>query len=320
MQGVFLDTDTLNPDEMDFAALEALMPWTFHPLTRPEERVARLQDAQVVITNKVVLDAAILKACPSLKLICICATGTNNVDLEAARERGITVCNVSGYARASVAQHTLTLMLSLATRWHQYDRDVKAGAWSRAAQFCLLNHPIMELAGKTLGLIGHGDLGREVARLAEALGMQVLVAESFQRHGGQSGRVTLAELLPQADVLSLHCPLTTQTDKLVNASFIAQMKPGAFLINTARGGLIDEPALADALRSGHLGGAGLDVLSSEPPPADHPLLAEDIPNLIITPHNAWGTRECRQRLLNGVVENIRQWQAGSAINVVNASP
>jgi len=221
MQGVFLDTDTLNPDEMDFSALEALMPWTFHPLTRPQDRLARLDGAQVVITNKVVLDAATLRACPSLKLICICATGTNNVDLDAARELGITVCNVSGYARASVAQHTLTMMLSLDTRRHTYERDVKATTRSPAQQFRLPNHPIMELAGKTLGLIGHGDLGREVARLAEALGMQVLVAESFQRHGGQSGRVSLAELLPQADVLSLHCPLTPQTDKLVNASFPA---------------------------------------------------------------------------------------------------
>ena len=317
MQGVFLDTETVNPEQLDFSALEALMSWTFHPFTAPAERIARLQGAEVVITNKVVLDADTLAACPSLKLICICATGTNNVDLAAARAQGITVCNVSGYARASVAQHTLTLMLSLATRWHDYDRDVKAGAWSQAAHFCLLHHPIMELAGKTLGVMGYGDLGREVARLAEALGMQVCVAESFQAHGGQSGRVSLAELLPQADVLSLHCPLTPQTDKLVNAAFLAQMKPGALLINTARGSLIDEPALADALRSGHLGGAGLDVLSSEPPPADHPLLADDIPNLIITPHNAWGTRECRQRLLDGVVENIRQWQAGSAINVVS---
>ena len=316
MQGVFLDTETVNPEQLDFSALEALMSWTFHPFTAPAERIARLQGAEVVITNKVVLDADTLAACPSLKLICICATGTNNVDLPAAKAQGITVCNVSGYARASVAQHSLMLMLALATHCVQYDAAVKRGEWSAARQFCLLDYPIMELAGKTLGIIGFGDLGRETARLAEAFGMEIAVAQSFSG-ASHEGRLSLNELLPRADVLSLHCPLTAQTEKLVNAAFLAQMKAGALLINTARGGLIDEPALADALRSGHLGGAGLDVLSSEPPSRDHVLLADDIPNLIITPHNAWGTRECRQRLLDGVVSNIRSWQAGAATNVVN---
>ncbi|MCG8391824.1 MAG: 2-hydroxyacid dehydrogenase [Pseudomonadales bacterium] len=316
MQGVFLDTETVNPDELDFSGLQALMSWTFYPYTDADQRVERLQSAEVVVTNKVVLDADTLAACPSLKLICICATGTNNVDLTAARERGITVCNVTGYARAAVAQHTLMLMLSLATRCQQYDRAVKRGDWSAGRQFCLLDYPIMELAGKTLGIIGFGDLGREVARLAEAFGMEIAVAQSFSG-AGHEGRMPLNELLPRADVLSLHCPLTAQTEKLVNAEFLAQMKAGALLVNTARGGLIDEPALADALRSGHLGGAGLDVLSSEPPPRDHVLLADDIPNLILTPHNAWGTRECRQRLLDGVVGNIESWQAGAAMNVVN---
>lgn len=316
MQGVFLDAETVNPDELDFSALEALMSWTFFPCTDVAMRVERLQGVEVVITNKVVLDAATLAACPSLKLICICATGTNNVDLNAAREQGIVVCNVSGYARASVAQHTLMLMLSLATHCQQYDQAVKRGDWSNARQFCLLDYPIMELAGKTLGLIGFGDLGRETARLAEAFGMNIAVAQSFSGNS-HSGRLPLSELLPCADVISLHCPLTPQTDKLVDAVFLSQMKPGALLINTARGGLVDEQALADALRGGQLGGAGLDVLSSEPPPRDHVLLADGIPNLIITPHNAWGTRECRQRLLDGVVSNIRNWQAGAPSNVVN---
>jgi len=316
MQGVFLDSETVNPDELDFSALDALMPWTFFPYTAPAQRVERLQGAQVVITNKVVLDADTLAACPALKLICICATGTNNVDLNAARDQGIVVCNVSGYARASVAQHSLMLMLTLATHCLQYDRAVKRGDWSEARQFCLLDYPIMELAGKTLGIIGYGDLGRETGRLAEAFGMKVIAAQSFSGRS-HDGRLPLSELLPQADVISLHCPLTAQTDKLVDAAFLSQMKPGALLINTARGGLVDEPALAEALRSGQLGGAGLDVLSSEPPPRDHVLLAKDIPNLIITPHNAWGTRECRQRLLDGVVSNIQNWRAGAATNVVN---
>ena len=316
MQGVFLDSETVNPDELDFRALEALMSWTFFPYTLPAQRVERLHGADVVITNKVVLDADTLAACPSLKLICICATGTNNVDLAAARERGITVCNVSGYARAAVAQHTLMLMLSLATHCQQYDGAVKRGDWSHARQFCLLDYPIMELAGKTLGIIGYGDLGRETARLAEAFGMTIVVAQSFSGSSHQ-GRLPLSELLPQSDVVSLHCPLSPQTEKLVDDAFLSQMKPGALLINTARGGLVDERALAEALRSGQLGGAGLDVLSSEPPPRDHVLLADDIPNLIITPHNAWGTRECRQRLLDGVVSNIENWKAGTPVNVVN---
>ena len=317
MQGVFLDTDTLGPDELDFTAFDDMLSWTLHPQTRPDQRVSRLDGAQVVVTNKVVLDAATLKVCPSLKLICICATGTNNVDLDAAAAQGITVCNVTGYARASVAQHTMALLLSLAARLVPYHEDVRSGRWSQAPQFCLLDHPMTELAGKTFGVIGYGDLGREAARLAEAFGMTVQIAESFQAQGNQSGRVPMASLLPAADVISLHCPLTPQTDKLVDAAFLSQMKPGALLLNTARGGLIDELALADALRSGQLGGAGLDVLSSEPPAADHPLLADGIPNLLITPHNAWGTRESRQRVLDGVVGNIRQWQAGSPINVVS---
>ena len=316
MQGVFLDAETVNPDELDFSALNGLMSWTFHPFTDPSQRLERLQNMDVVITNKVMLDATTLAACPSLKLICICATGTNNVDLQAASELGIVVCNVSGYARASVAQHTLMLMLSLATHCQQYDQTVKQGGWSRARQFCLLNYPIMELAGKTLGIIGYGDLGRETARLAEAFGMKIAVAQSFSGNS-HPDRLSLGELLRQSDVVSLHCPLTPQTDQLVDAAFLAQMKPGALLINTARGGLLDESALADALRGGHLGGAGLDVLSEEPPPKDHVLLAADIPNLIITPHNAWGTRECRQRLLDGVVANIRSWQTGDPMNVVN---
>lgn len=316
MQGVFLDSETVNPDELDFSTLQALMSWTFYPFTDPAQRVERLQHAEVVITNKVLLDAATLAACPSLKLICICATGTNNVDLNAAREQGITVCNVSGYARAAVAQHSLMLMLTLATHCLQYDQAVKRGDWSDGRQFCLLDYPIMELAGKTLGIIGYGDLGRETARLAAAFGMKIAVAQSFSGRSHE-GRVPLSELLLQSDVVSLHCPLTPQTEKLVDAAFLSQMKPGALLINTSRGGLVDEQALADALRSGQLGGAGLDVLSSEPPRRDHVLLSADIPNLIITPHNAWGTRECRQRLLDGVVSNIENWQGGAATNVVN---
>lgn len=308
MRGVFLDTLTMKPEELDTSALESTLDhWDFFETTAPAETAQRIADADVVLTNKVVLDRELIENTPKLKLICICATGTNNIDLRAAEEKGIAVKNVAGYTGSSLSQHTIALLLALATRWHQYSADVKRGRWSQSPVFCRLDYPVMELAGKKLGVIGYGDLGQKVAHLAEALGMEVLIAESFTGEK-KSGRIPLAELLSEADAISLHCPLTEQTDKLVDADFLAALKPGSFLINTARGGLVDEPALADALRSGHLGGAALDVLSQEPPPADHPLLADDIPNLVITPHNAWISRESRQRLLDGVVDNIREWK------------
>ncbi|SEA36594.1 D-2-hydroxyacid dehydrogenase [Microbulbifer marinus] len=307
MRGVFLDTLTMKLEELDTSALEkSLDHWDFYETTAPEETAARIEDADVVITNKVVLDREIIEKSPQLKLICVCATGTNNIDMEAAREHNIAVRNVQGYAGASVPQHTLALILALATRWHEYYADVRSGRWTRSQIFCLLDHPVMELAGKNLGIIGYGDLGQKVAQLGRALDMNILVAESFVGHQ-QQDRVPLPQLLADSDVISLHCPLSEQTDRLVSKEFLAAMKPGALLVNTARGGLVDEQALADALRSRQLGGAALDVLSEEPPPADHPLLATDIPNLIITPHNAWISRDSRQRLLDGVVANIRDW-------------
>ncbi|MBM7332000.1 MAG: 2-hydroxyacid dehydrogenase [Alcanivorax sp.] len=318
MKGVILDSQTLKLDELDSSALERqLSHWTYYEQTGPDAVKNRLRDATVAVTNKVVIDAEALAAAPDLKLICISATGTNNVDLEAARRQGVVVCNVSGYGTETVAQHTLALMLGLATRWHQYDREARQ-AWPRSSMFCRMDHPVFDLNGKTLGLIGHGDLGRRVEALAKAFGMTVLVAQSLRPGAApQADRVPLNELLARSDLISLHCPLTAETDKLVNADFLAAMKPGAGLINTARGGLVDEPALARALREGTLGGAALDVLSQEPPPADHPLLAEDLPNLIITPHSAWVSRESRQRLLDGVVANLRAWQNGQPRNLVN---
>lgn len=319
MKGVIFDSQTLKPEELDMSGLDSLgIDWNWYHSTTPQQLRERLAGVTVAIANKVVIDSATIDACPDLKLIGISATGTNNVDLEAARRRGVVVCNVSGYGTASVAQHTLALLLGLATRWHQYDRDSREdGAWSRSPMFCRMDYPVVELQGKVLGLIGYGDLGRRVGELAAAFGMTIKVAASLRPGADQSGRVELAHLLAEADVISLHCPLTRQTKRLVNRSFLAAMKPGAFLINTARGPLVDEPALAEALRAGTLGGAALDVLSQEPPPADHPLLATGIPNLIITPHSAWVSQESRQRLVNGVVDNIRAWRAGRPTNVVN---
>ncbi|MCK7598459.1 D-2-hydroxyacid dehydrogenase [Microbulbifer sp. CAU 1566] len=309
MRGVFLDTLTMKLEELDTSALEgSLDHWEYFETTSPEQTAARIANADVVISNKVVLNRALIENAPNLKLICVCATGTNNIDLEAAAEKNIPVKNVAGYTGSSLAQHTLALMLALATRWHQYAGDVQQGRWSQSPIFCRLDYPVVELAGKNLGIIGHGDLGQKVAQLGEALGMNVLIAESFTGEK-KSGRVSLPELLAESDVISLHCPLTEQTDQLVNADFLGAMKKTAFLVNTARGGLVDEQALLAALKQGEIGGAALDVLSVEPPPADHPLLANDIPNLIITPHNAWISRESRQRLLDGVVSNIVDWRS-----------
>ncbi|WP_226644629.1 D-2-hydroxyacid dehydrogenase [Microbulbifer variabilis] len=308
MRGVFLDAMTMKLEELDTQTLiNSLDHWNFYETTSAKQTAERIAGAEVVITNKVILNRALLEQASSLKLICVCATGTNNIDLEAAQDLNISVRNVQGYAGASVPQHTLALILALASRWHHYHQDVMAGRWSQSEIFCLLDHPVVELAGKTLGIIGYGELGQRVAKLGEALDMRVLIAESFsgEKH---PGRVPLAQLKKESDVISLHCPLTAQTEKLIDRDFIATMKPGALLVNTARGGLVDEEAVADALRSGKLGGVALDVLSEEPPPASHPLLANDIPNLIITPHNAWISRESRQRLLDGVVRNIETWK------------
>lgn len=316
-RAVFLDLASLDLGDLDMGPLQqAFGELELHPSSHAGEVVERLQDAQVAISNKVRLDAATLAACPELKLILVAATGTNNIDLAAARARGITVANCQGYGTASVAQHALTLLLALATRLPDYQTAIRDGAWQRAEQFCLLDFPIVELAGKTLGILGHGELGGAFARLAEALGMRVLYG-ALPGRPPRAERLALNELLPQVDALSLHCPLTEQTRNLIGAAELALMKPHALLINTARGGLVDEQALADTLRAGHLGGAAFDVLSEEPPRHGNPLLAPDIPRLIITPHNAWGSREARQRIVGQLAENASAFFAGTAMRVVN---
>lgn len=318
MRGIFLDTDTLLPEELDFSALSnSLADWTLYPTTTTERLAERLQNIEVVVSNKVVLDAVSIKKANNLKLICVCATGTNNVDLDVARDQGIPVCNVRDYAAASVAQHTLALMLGLATRWHEYAQDVRQGEWSRSTMFCLMHRPVIELSGKTLGIIGYGVLGKAVAKLARAFGMQVLIAESLSKVNHQTGRTQLDQLLAASDFVSLHCPLTDQSRNLIGKQQFFAMKETAFIINTARGGLINEQALVDALRNHVIAGAATDVLTQEPPTLDHPLLAVDIPNLIVTPHNAWVSRECRQRLLDGVVDNVVAWRDGRLQNCVN---
>jgi len=317
MLGVFLDRDSLDTNDLDFGALDAALPMLrYYPATAPDQVAKRLAGATVAISNKVPLTAATLAAVPTLKLICVAATGVNNVDLPAAAAQGVTVCNCQGYSTPSVVQHVFGLVLALATRLPDYHRAVAQGRWQRASQFCLLDYPIRELAGKTLGIVGYGALGQSVARVAEAFGMTVLLAQRPGTQESRPDRLPLAELLPRVDVLSLHCPLTPATRGLIGTAELALLRSDALLINTARGGIVDETALAEALRAGQLGGAGVDVLTEEPPAQGNPLLAPDIPNLIVTPHCAWGSRESRQRLLAQLADNIRAFQAGAPVRVV----
>ncbi len=319
MLGVLLDRDSLQVnDDLELTALEGSTPeWRSYAATEPGQTAGRVADAQVVVSNKVLINDEVMAASPNLKLIAVAATGYNNVDVAAAHRRGIAVCNVRRYATPSVVQHTLSLILALTTRLFEHRADITTGQWQRSEQFCLLNHPIRELHGRTLGIVGYGELGRAVAAAAEAaFGMRILIA---QRPGGepQPGRVPLDELLGQVDVLTLHCPLDENTRGLIGAAEIAKMRDDALLINCARGGLVDEQALVAALREGRLGGAGFDVLSEEPPRHGNPLLADDIPHLILTPHNAWASRESRQRLVDQVAENIRAFLDGAPRNLID---
>ncbi|NQD36252.1 D-2-hydroxyacid dehydrogenase [Permianibacter sp. IMCC34836] len=314
--GVLLDSDTLHPADLDLSALQASLPrWQLFTQTSPAQLAERLADADVVVSNKVRLDAAALAAAPHLRLIAVAATGTNNVDLAAAATRGITVCNCQNYGSESVAQHTLNLMLMLATQAHRYSHDVETGVWSNQPQFCLLNRPIVTLAGKTLLLVGHGHIGQRVAELARAFGMRVQIAQLPWRPA-EPGRVPFETALASADIVSLHCPQTEETTQLINAERLARMKTGSWLINVARGGLIDEQALLHALQHGPLAAAALDVLSIEPPPASHPLLAAKLDNLLLTPHTAWAAQSARQTLLDQVTENILAFQRGAPTRVI----
>jgi glycerate dehydrogenase len=270
---------------------------------------ARVAGFEAVFANKSVIDRATIQANPQLKMVALTATGVDNVDLTAAREAGVAVCNLRDYCTASVAQHVFAMLLALTHRLAEYRALVRSGQWQEARQFSVFPYPIRELQGRVFGIVGHGTLGKSVAGLARALGMRVEIAN---RPGGTSGagRRDLDDLLPELDVLSLHCPLTEATRGLVSRERLARMKPDAVLINTARGALVDTAALAEALKSGRLGGAGIDVLEREPPPHDHPLLDPAIPNLIVTPHVAWAAREARQRCLDELALNVESFLAG----------
>ncbi|PMR74969.1 D-2-hydroxyacid dehydrogenase [Billgrantia endophytica] len=311
MKAVILDAASLGPD-IDLSSIRTQVDeLEVHEQSTTEQSRGRLAGAEVAIVNKVVLDAATLEALPSLRLICVLATGTNNIDTATAERLGIAVRNVTAYGTASVAQHTLMLILALANRLPLYQRDVAAGRWNRSPFFCLMDHGTLQLEGKHLVVVGQGELGSRVAALAEAFGMRVSFAARPGNEANDS-RPGVAELAPRADVISLHCPLTDATRHLVDANLLATLKPDALLVNCARGGIIDEQAALAALREGRLGGLGVDVLPIEPPREGHRLLdalAESL-NLIVTPHNAWITPEARQRIVTLTADNLRHWQQG----------
>lgn len=316
MKGCILDQRSFDRDDIRLEPLLALVDeWDRYPATPHDQAAERIRGCTVVITNKVRLDRQTILGADVLKLVLAAATGTDNIDLEACAEKGVTVCNARRYSRPAVVQHTFALMLNLVTSLPAYGRDVRAGAWSASDVFCLLDHPIHELSGKTLGIIGLGDLGNRVAEVGRAFGMDIAVAA---RPGSKPAgdRLAMEAFLERADVISLHCPLTPQTRHLLSRDQFRRMKRSALLINTARGAIIDDVALVEALKDGEIAGAGLDVLDEEPPAPDHPLLDPSIPNLILTPHNAWGTLESRQRLVDQMADNLAAWRRGTPVNVV----
>ena len=309
MRAVFLDFATASCGDLDVSRLRRCLPGLeLFDVTRDEELIARTRTARIVLINKVSMKAEVMQDSPALKLISLAATGTDNVDLDAARRLGIAVCNIRDYCTPSVTQHVFAVLLSLTHGLREYERLARE-EWATSTQFTMLRQPIRELKGRTLGIVGFGVLGRAVAHTAAAFGMRVLIAN---RPGGerQPDRVDLHELLSQVDVLSLHCPVTPATTGMIGASELALMKPDAVIVNTARGALIDVDALAQALRQRQIGGAAIDVLPQEPPRYGSPLLAPDLPNLILTPHTAWAALESRQRCLDEMAANIEDFLRG----------
>lgn len=316
MKIVILDAYAANPGDLSWDEFAALGELTVYDRTAQEYAAARIGDAEVVFINKVRLTDDIFAACPNLKLVSILATGYNIVDLAAAKRRGITVCNVPGYSTRAVVQMTFALLLEICQQVGLHSGAVHAGRWQSCPDFCFWDRPLIELDGKTMGIVGYGAIGSAVGTVAQALGMKLLVTARHEKPVPEGARfVSLPELLAQSDVVSLHCPQTAENARMIDAGALAQMKDGAILINTARGGLLDEQAVADALRSGKLLAAGMDVVSAEPIRADNPLLTA--PNCFLTPHIAWAPLETRRRLQTISAENLRAFLAGKPQNVVN---
>jgi glycerate dehydrogenase len=315
MNITILDGYTLNPGDLDWLPIQQLGNVTIYDRSANDEIVERAKDAEVLLVNKVVLTEAILDQLPKVKYIGVMATGFNNIDINAARKHNITVTNVKAYGPASVAQQTFALLLSLVNHAELHSQSVFAGEWVASPDFCYWKTPLTELAGKTMGLIGLGDIGSQVAKIALAFGMNVI---AYRKHPAPTEGVEMVSLeavFEKSDAVSLHCPLTDETKEIVNKERLSRMKPNAIILNTGRGPLINEADLAEALKNGTIAGAGLDVLSTEPPKADNPLLSA--PNCIITPHVAWATFEARKRLLQMVADNLESFQNGEAKNVVS---
>lgn len=316
MKIVILDVYAANPGDLSWDEFAALGELTVYDRTAQEDAAARIGDAEVVFINKVRLTDDIFAACPNLKLVSILATGYNIVDLAAAKRRGITVCNVPGYSTRAVVQMTFALLLEICQQVGLHSGAVHTGRWQTCPDFCFWDRPLIELDGKTMGIVGYGAIGSAVGTVAQALGMKLLVTARHEKPVPEGARfVSLPELLAQSDVVSLHCPQTAENARMIDAGALAQMKDGAILLNTARGGLLDEQAVADALRSGKLLAAGMDVVSAEPIHADNPLLTA--PNCFLTPHIAWAPLETRRRLQAISAENLRAFLAGKPQNVVN---
>ena len=319
MKLVLLDGEALNPGDLSWAPLEALGELTVHPrgTTDPEEVIRRISDAEIVLTNKTPVGRIVFERCPNMKLLCVVATGYNVVDTAAAKEHGVSVCNVPAYGTEMVAQFAIGLLLEICHHVELHNRSVHDGEWERCPNFCYWKTPIMELSGKTMGIIGFGRIGRAVGRIAKALGMRVLAAGSRKCDEGLAiaEYVELDELLTQADVISLHCPLFPETEQLIDRDSIAKMKDGAILINNSRGGLLNEQDVADALNCGKLRAAAVDVVTTEPIVASNPLLTAK--NCIITPHMSWAAVEARGRIVDITAANIRAFLDGAPQNVVN---
>ncbi|KJH66052.1 D-2-hydroxyacid dehydrogenase [Chromobacterium violaceum] len=308
---VFLDRDSL---PVPVPVFGFPVHYREYPATAPEQLAAHAAGADIVISNKVPLSREAIAALPELRLVAIAATGYNHVDLDACRERGVAVCNIRHYGDHTVAEHAFMLMMALMKNLPAYQRDVAAGVWSQSRQFCHFGAPIREVHGATLAIVGSGGIGGQLAQMARAFGMEVLFAERKGATRVREERVPFDEALARADVVSLHCPLTEETRGMIAQPELMAMKPGAILINTARGGLVDEADLVAALKYGQLGGAGFDVLSSEPPSPDNPLLKARLPNLIVTPHVGWASGEAMRRLAAQLVANIEAFVDGRKVN------
>ena len=320
MHAIFLDYKTVDMDDLDLGSIKAFLPdIEVYSYSNEGEVLQRIAETEVAIANKIEFNSEVFLHAKNLKLICVTATGTNNIDLDAAEKAGVTVCNIRDYCTESVTQHVLLSILSLTHSYPDYLASIDNGEWQDGNSFSLLDHSISELSGKKLGIIGYGVLGKGVAKAAKLLGLDLLICESFERSKKSEAsldRVGFGELLRSSDVISLHCPLTKETDGIFNDDAFEKMKSSAILINTARGGLVNNEALIKAIENKSIAGAGIDVLDQEPPSSDHPLMQKNYTNLIVTPHIAWAAREARQRALDRIADNIKAFQKGKPINVV----